>query len=397
MKILFWVNSFPVISETFIRNQIVDLIKEGIEVQILCSLKNRDKQGIEGFEEYALLNKTLDFADISPKTKIEKIKSVLKILARSLFTGNYRYYINFTKLLLKEKKYTFSSIFIVDYILKTKIDIVHCHFGPVGNKAVFLKKIQLPIKLICTFHGYDIRLGIKKGNFYKDLLKYADSIISISNYNTQMLLSFGFKREKIIELNNGVEVIRGVTKRNNRDRKINILSVGRLVDEKGYDLALNSISNFHKKHLEISFHYDIIGGGILEEKLKKICNDLNLDKIVTFHLSQNSEYVKSKMREADLFLLTSKNEAIPTVILEAQSYSLPVIATNVGAVKDLVIDDFTGFLSDVTQKDIENCLKKMFDNKDKWEMYGLNARKNIILNYDRIALVQKLISIYKTI
>ncbi|WP_281310632.1 glycosyltransferase [Flavobacterium flavigenum] len=397
MRVLFWVNSFPVVSETFIRNQIVDLIKEGIEVQIFCTLKNKHNQAIEGFEEYDLLNKTLDFSDILPKTKIRKIKYALRILADSLFTENFKYYTNFIRLLIKEKKYTFSSIFILHYILKTKIDIVHCHFGPVGNKAVFLKKIQLPIKLICTFHGYDIRLGIQKRNFYKDLLKYADSVISISNYNTKMLLSFGFKQEKIKELNNGVEVISGVGKRNNRDRQINILSVGRLVDEKGYDLALNSISNFHKKNSEICFHYDIIGGGILEEKLKNLCNDLKLDKIVTFHLSQNSEYVKSKMREADLFLLTSRNEAIPTVILEAQSYSLPVIATNVGAVKDLVINDFTGFLCDITEKDIEKCLKKMFDNRDRWDMYGLNASKNIILNYNRIALVQKLISIYKTI
>jgi colanic acid/amylovoran biosynthesis glycosyltransferase len=284
----------------------------------------------------------------------------------------------------------------LNYILKNKIDVIHCHFGPNGNEAVFLKKIKVPIKLVCTFHGYDIRLGIKNGgSFYTDLFDYADSIISISSFNKEMLLSFGLNEEKIEDLNNGVELVNEIGVKNNDCKVINILSVGRLVEEKGYDLALNAISIFHEKYPDFNFHYDIIGGGKLEEKLKIKCNDLKLNSVVTFHLAQNSDYVKRKMVEADLFFLSSINEAIPTVILEAQSYSVPVIATNVGSVKDLVINNVTGFLTNVSENDIVDGLRKMFENKEKWQEYGLNARKNIIFNYDREVLIKKLIKLYK--
>ena len=397
MRVLFWVNSFPLVSETFIRNQIVDLIDNGIDVKILCTHKNEDTQGIEGFEHYNLLSKTVDFKRIIPELKKEKRKKAIEILMKGFFSKNFFYFLNFVFLLVSNrKKNNLRSLFILDYIIKNKINVLHCHFGPVGKEAVFLKKIGLSIKLICTFHGYDIRLGIKhEKSFYEELFKYADTIISISNYNKKMLLSFGLNEKKIVELNNGVTLAYEESRKGQLQNKVSILSVGRLVEEKGYDLALDAFSNFCKKYPHLYFHYNIIGGGVLEEKLKKKCHDLNLDSLVTFHMAQNSEYVKGKLLEADLFFLPSISEAIPTVILEAQSYSLPVIATNVGSVKDLVVNDITGFLCNDVVNDIVDCLKKMFDNREKWNIYGVNAKKNIALNYDRNILVKKLIEIYK--
>lgn len=397
MKVLFWLRSFPAVSETFIRNQIVDLIDNGIDVQIFCNSKNEDIQGLEGFEKYDLLNKTIDFKDILPQSNFKKIKSFFKILLNHFLTFNFWYFIKLLRLLLIERKsYSFSSFFILNYILAQKINVIHCHFGPIGKKAVFIKKIDVPVKLICTFHGYDIRLGIKRGKmFYSDLFSYADSILSISNYNKEMLLSFGLNPKKMEDLNNGVAVSSEKKHKEKRNEEVQILAVGRLVEEKGYDLALNAISGFRKKNPEVKFRYDIIGGGHLEKILKQKCKDLNIESLITFHLSQNSEFVKSRMQNSDFLLLSSLQEAIPTVILEAQAYSLPVLATNVGSVRDLVINDKTGFLSEVSEEALITSLERMFKNKNKWEFYGANAKRNIILNYDKNKLTQKLIKIYQ--
>lgn len=397
MRVLFWIDSFPTVSETFIRNQIVDLINEGIDVLILCNFINENNKGLEGFEQYSLLKKTTDTTTLVPQKKNKKIKFLSKVLVCSFLTDNFWYYIKFIRLFfLDKKKYPLNTFFILNFILKQKVDVIHCHFGPIGNEAAFIKKIGVPVKLICTFHGYDIRLGIKKGkSVYKDLFYFADFIISISNYNREKLLSFGLQYGKIKNLNNGVEVYLTENKKHQKGQLVKILSVGRLVDEKGYDFALNAIALFTKKHPEIHFHYDIIGGGELEHKLIKKSNDLCIDKFVTFHFAQNSEYVKNKMLQADFLFLPSVQEAMPMVVLEAQSFGLPVLGTDVGAVKDLIIDDVTGFLSPVSVVGIMEGLEMMFASRDKWEMYGFNAKKNIILNYDKTFLVKELIETYK--
>src|SRR5690606_33078330 len=100
MKVLFWLSSFPTVSETFIRNQIVDLIDSGIDVQIFCNNKNENVQGLEGFEKYNLLSKTIDFKDILPQSNRKKIESLLKVLLNHFLTRNFWYFIKLSKLLL---------------------------------------------------------------------------------------------------------------------------------------------------------------------------------------------------------------------------------------------------------------------------------------------------------
>lgn len=121
MKVLFWVNYFPALSETFIRNQIIDLINNEIEIYIFCRQKNNDKQGLEGFEKYDLLNKTFDFKEIIPGTKSEKVKNFFKIFISNFFSRNFIYFFNYLKLFfIDRKKYSLKYFFLLHYILKKK-------------------------------------------------------------------------------------------------------------------------------------------------------------------------------------------------------------------------------------------------------------------------------------
>ena len=102
------------------------------------------------------------------------------------------------------------------------------------------------------------------------------------------------------------------------------------------------------------------------------------------------------MNTSDFLLLTSVNEALPTVILEAQALKLPVIATNVGSVSNLVIDNHTGFLVEPNVDSIYEGLVKLIENKEKWEDYGINGHRIVEENYDEEKEIIKLIDLYKT-
>ena len=109
-----------------------------------------------------------------------------------------------------------------------------------------------------------------------------------------------------------------------KKKEIKLISVGRLVEYKGYEYALRAISTLDEK-----IKYSIIGDGPLKEKLNKLIFDLNLSKRV-FLLGEISEEVKNKeLYESDIFLFPSINqsEAYGLVQLEAMYFKLPIINT----------------------------------------------------------------------
>jgi colanic acid/amylovoran biosynthesis glycosyltransferase len=399
MNVLFWTTSFPNYSETFISNQIVNLIDSNINVLIYANSKNTDQlQTVRQLESYNLLERTTFKEKLFPRNKFLRISKALFIILKSLFSNDYKYY----RKALNVSKYGYASkslkrFYFVHYLMKNKIDIVHAHFGPNGKEASIYKEIGLPIKLICTFHGYDIRLGESKPkDFYSDLFEYVDKIISISKYNYDKLVEFGLEKKKIAKINNGIDINQFKQNAKKDFRTIKILSVGRLVEDKAFHFAFKALSRFHENFPNINWEYEIIGAGKLENELKKLVEELDFSDKVKFHLYQNSEFVIELMNNSHFLLLTSINEALPTVILEAQAMSLPIVATNVGSVNSLVINNETGFLVSPNLESIYSGILKMIENKDRWVYYGNNGRKMIERDYYAKSENLKLIDLYKT-
>lgn len=398
MNVLFWVDKFPTYSETFIRDQIVALINIGNDVYIYSEngINFLEIESLKGFETYNLKNKIINDSSLINKSKRKRGYLAFKILIHSIFTKKFNYYLK----TLNKSKYGYQSkslklFFLVHFLLKNKIEIIHAHFGTNGLTASKFKEIGLPLKLFTTFHGYDIRLGqTQNKNFYSELFKHANGIISISNYNRINLMAFGVKKKQLIDLSNGVDV--NYFKKENKSissTNIKILTVARLVDDKALDIALKSLALIINNNPNLNFNYLIIGDGILFEELKSLAIQLNIDKHVTFYGKGNSSEVKVAMVTSDLFLLSSKNEALPTVLLEAQSCELPVLATNVGSVKDIVKAGLV-----VAPNNIESFskgLQKMIDNRSNWSKMGKDGRDYVVKNHDIFKKTKELLELYK--
>ena len=122
-----------------------------------------------------------------------------------------------------------------------------------------------------------------------------------------------------------------------------ILFVGRLVDVKNPQTILLAASILKSKleHIRVVF----VGEGPLDEALKGQSTSLGLDAQVEFKgYVGNSGELWNEYKEADVLVLPSHSEGLPLVIIEAMSMGLPVIATDVGGVSELVINNETGFL-----------------------------------------------------
>lgn len=390
-------DTFPAYSETFIRDQIISLISKGVDVKIYSRNKRLSEIGaLTNFEKYNLLDRLVDINEVLPKNKLLRVIKALLILFNSIITKDFNVLVktlNYKK--YGKKSYNLWFFYFSNYCLKNKINIIHSHFGPIGLLGAKFKSIGLPIKLITTFHGYDIRLGYNKGfDYYNFLKNNGDYFISISKYNKKSLLEFGFDKNKIIDLPNGIDTFfykKKMSKK--RNKTIVLLTVARLVDEKNIELSLRAFSIIVKNNLKSDIIYQIIGDGPLENKLKKLAKNLGIEEKVQFLGKQNSFVIRDKMIESDLFILPSRAEAFPTVILEAQSCELPVIATDVGSIKDMIVNSGIVIESE-NLNELVKALNVMLANCKIMNKFGINGRKNVVENYDISNMTDKLIKIY---
>lgn len=401
MKVLFVVDTFPNFSETFIRDQIMQLIDNGLDVRIICynGFDEDESLALKDTLDYNFRERTISFKSFLEQSKLKRIFFVLKKLTMVLRKPYFKVLVRS----LDKSKYgklskNLGLFYLVNYIMTHTIEIVHAHYGPNGNQMSLLKQIGVPIKLITTFHGYDVRMGYNNGNdFYNSLKKYGDTFISISEYNKSSLLEFGFEKEKIIDLPNGVDTSffhkeygYGISEQ----KKIRIITVARLVPEKNIALAINAFSQVILSFPHLTFQYHIVGDGLEREKLQKLVKNLNVEKFVCFHGAKTTKEVRDLMIKSDIFVLSSSVEAFPTVILEAKSCGLPILATDVGSVRSM-INNCGIVVQPNSDQELTSGLKTLIQKREDWKIMAEIGRKQIVENYDVKKLSLKLISVYE--
>jgi colanic acid/amylovoran biosynthesis glycosyltransferase len=293
----------------------------------------------------------------------------------------------------------------IPFVGKGPYDIVHAHFGPNGLRGVRLRELgAIKGKITVTFHGYDIRLGIQNGpDFYAKLKKDGDLFFSISPYNKQQLLRFGFDPNKIVDHPVGIDTRRfnfrrgsELCRNHNNHRTIRILTVARLVSEKGLEYGIRSIKEVLKRNYSARIQYNIVGDGEQKSQLEELTRALDLTGVVRFLGGLDRSGVRKTLQQADVFLLPSINEALPVCLMEAQATGLPVVASAVGSVDKVVNNGRSGFL--VQAGDVKALAEKLIyliEHPEIWPEMGRAGRAHVEANYDINKLNDRLVEIYR--
>jgi colanic acid/amylovoran biosynthesis glycosyltransferase len=400
MKIAFIVNGFPTLSQTFILNQITGLLDLGCDVEVFAVSKNNEKKVHPDIGNYNLMER-VHYFDV-PHNKIKR-------LLRAIYLITINFHKNPFKILsaLNIFKYggtalSLRLLYNLIPFLNKKFDIIQCHFGSIGNIGAFLKQLGIEGKLVTMFHGCDIREGIKKGGkIYRQLFNYGDCFLAISNYNYKNLVQFGVNPDKIIFHPVGIEIDKFPFKwqeKNKISTPIVVLTVARLVEEKGLTYSIAAIKEILKKNPDLQLKYYIVGEGTLEEILKKLVKELELEDVVKYLGSMDQVRIAKEMLKADIFLLPSIAEALPVVLMEAQVVGLPLIATNVGSVAEVIVDGKSGFL--VPERDVNALTEKLeylIKHPELWSEMGAYGRQFIEENYNIEKLNHRLFKIYQNL
>lgn len=175
-----------------------------------------------------------------------------------------------------------------------------------------------------------------------------------------------------IPLKNLGESFRGELK-SNLNLKANdkiAMHIGNFSPEKNHDFLLDVFASIKEKNTDIKLV--CVGNGILFNEIKEKVRLRKMEDTV-FLLGFRQD-IPELLYQADCFVLASKVEGVPGVILEAAAQKKPSVATNVGGVSEVLMDKKTGYLvNNFDKSDFENKLLKLLQNKDIGEQMGSNA------------------------
>ncbi len=404
MKIAFIVSQFPVVSETFILNQITGLLDRGHEVNIFAESQGICSKIHADVEKYNLSKHTY-YLNI-PVNKFFRYLKGTGLIITNFHKKPAIILKSLNILAFGKKAATLHMLYsVIRFLDKGPYDIVHCHFGPCGIMGVLLKDIGVfEGKIITTFYGYDATSypKIYGKSIYKDLFRKIDLITVISNFIKSKVKELGCSEDKITKLPLGLNSLEFFLKEKSikPGGEIKILTVARLVEKKGVEYSIKAVVKVLENHPNVV--YSIVGDGPLRDRLLGLIEERGVKNNVKLLGWKNQNEIRQLYSDAHLFILSSvtasdgDQEGQGLVLLEAQAMGLPVISTLHNGIPDSVLDGQSGFL--VPEKDINALaerLEYLIEHHELWPEIGRAGRRYVEENFDIHKLNDRLIKIYQ--
>lgn len=298
-------------------------------------------------------------------------------------------------------------------IRREKPDIVHTHTakaGTLGRLAAILAGV--PVK-IHTFHGHafdgyfspakaKIFLWIERllGSFTDKVVAVSETIrkeivdnLKVVNKNKCVVIPLGFELEKFIDSDNLRGRFRAKLKVPADILLVGI--VGRLVPIKNHMMFLKTIKKVREHAPGLRTKFVIIGDGELKSRLVDTARDMGLsDLIFTGWVKDLAEVYA----DLDIVVLTSLNEGTPVSMIEAMASARPVIATDVGGVKDLIRNNIDGML--IGSNDVEGfsaAIIGLLGDGDRRHEMGACGRESVRKKYCKERLFEDIRKLYKEV
>ena len=265
-------------------------------------------------------------------------------------------------------------------IRKTKPDILHTN----SSKAEILGNLVgwlCGVKVVFTAHGFvfNEELGWWKKKFYVFWEKlaglFADKIICVSNFDQAAALAHKIAgKNKLVVIHNGIYLgDKEIPAEKASDGKIIIGTVANFYPNKGLGYLLEAAAGLNGKFKNLEFW--IVGDGGERWKIEALIKKMRLENVKLWGFQKNPQDFLARM---DIFVLPSLKEGLPYVILEAMAAELPVVASRVGGIPEMIEDGGNGFLT--APKDSRALAEKigiLIENPELRSAFGKAGRERV--------------------
>jgi glycosyltransferase involved in cell wall biosynthesis len=391
IRIGYILKMFPRFSETFIMNEILELERQGAEVTIFSILPPIDGKfhprlsGINAQVHYVPPHRYSEFWKMLRNSNgffKSRKKGYAKALQHALECSKD-----------SALKYLIRAGYIADMSRSLNLDLFHSHFASSPTHVAMYTSMMTGVPFSFIAHAKDIYLNNLDRKLLRDLIKYSSLTVTVSDANKEHLkkIAGNHNNGKLVRIYNGLDL--DYFKNHSNDRIPNqILSVGRLVEKKGFHILVKAMRILKDRGRNIQC--EIIGEGKERAALESRIAKHNLKRTVKLLGPLPQDEVVRKMKQAAVFVLPAivaedgNRDALPTVLLEAMAVGLPVISTELVGIPEILDNGKCGIL--VAQRDptaLADSIEKLMDNqklKDRFTQAGIrkvkkdfNVKKNV--------------------
>lgn len=387
---LFVLKGYPRLSETFIAQEILALEQRGLPIEIISLRRPTDKARHKLHEQIAAkIHYLPEYLYLEPER-------VLRGLYRAARLPGFRkalpaFLRDLSRDLTLNRIRRFGQAAVLATEAPEKISGLHAHFMhtpcSVARYAAILREesysFSAHAKDIWTIPDWEKREKLDESMWS----------VTCTAVGANYLKSLAADPEKVRLVYHGLDHNRFPPPPENRPPRegisetdlITILSVGRLVEKKGYDILLHALAD-----LPAALHWRFrhIGGGTLSRDMKALAARLGLEDRIDWLGACPQDKVIEELRGADFFVLASRiaddgdRDGLPNVLMEAATQKLPIISSHVSAIPEFIEDGRDGLLVHEESVDaLHGAILAMIRNPEQREKYAENAYARVMSDF----------------
>ncbi len=350
-RIAVFLKGYPRLSETFIAQEILNLQKAGLQLDLVSLRHPTDKKRHPVHEEItASVNYLPEYVHDEPGRCFAAWRKARRLqgyrIARSVWLKDLK------RDPTRNRIRRFVQAMVAATELSEETGMLYGHFihtpGSVTRYTALIRDLPFAIsahaKDIWTSPDWELAEKLNDAEWTVTCTRGgADHLRGLASANKVKLLYHGLDLERFPE----PDATGSQRDGSDPDQPLQFLSVGRAVEKKGLDTLLHA---FAQLPAELNWRWTHIAGGPLLKQLKALGDQLGLSDKIEFLGAQAQSRVLQAYRESDLFILPCRiaadgdRDGLPNVIVEAQSQKLPVISTPISGIPELIEEGENGLL-----------------------------------------------------
>lgn len=395
MKVAVILGGFPKLSETFILRHITGLLDLGHEVDIYARRNPREELVQPDVDRYRLRERTHYFE--VPEGRAARARRAAVTLLRHLPRHPLAMLRAARRRPGQSLYQRLNNVMFVAPFLGRRYDAILCYWGGNGIDFIVLKDVFPDTRFITRFGGDDYAIGDEQGpDALAGLRTRGDAfIVQTDYYGRATLRRYGFEDDRIVTYPHVI----GVRSIPFRERgavsdPLRLVTVARLVEKKGLDVGIRAVEAFRRANPGRRVDYRIIGDGPLADELGVLIKSLGAETSIRLTGAMATPDVLRCLAESDIFLLPSLMEQAGYVLLEAQATGIPILATKVGGVPEMVREGRSAVLvpaGDATA--ITAALQELVAHPERWPAMGREGREHVESRHDLDRLKPRLAEI----
>lgn len=338
---------FPAFTQTFVVREVLEMRRQGVDVPVVSLRRTGDEPRghfpAKAHEGVIYLPEPEEFV---AGIKNRRAKGVLpkKLNQRLANWGD-----------APDKMRLYEAIWAGEWLQKNKIRHVHVHFAGIAARTAFLIKELFGITFSITGHAQDIFCATDFRIGLDSLIRESKLIVTVTDFSARQLREqYPKEAAKIHRVYNGINVRAKVPERVPVTPP-RILSVGRLIEKKGFDVLIEACG--YLRDCGMKFECLIVGDGPLEQPLQTMIDEWNLADFVRLAGPKSRAEIMELSLGTTVFALPcvrladGDSDNLPTVITESMAFGLPVVSTRLAGIPEQIDHEKTGLI--VPERDAE--------------------------------------------